>query len=810
MRSSHLFALCAVVVLISLTQAGAQIPGITLPAGEGLPTSWTPTDPLFPTPEKWSAQISWAITNPEPGVLTYWYRVDHLGAGPLTPVGGIPQAIKSVGLVVDPAKIQQIAGVFQYGHYEESPPNAAGQSVSANPVIVEECKVEWTNFYLGVPFNSITSGETVYLWLRSTFQPSISPQWMSLQDGSVGQTHVPSPGFCGEANICGKAYCDDNNNGVKDDNEPAFPNVLITLKNPNGDELGTTVTDGDGNYCFTGLDPGDYVVVGPNTASGRILISGAEIAVSVAPYQSVTVDFLYQGGLIDGYVFCDEDGDKVKGATEPGIAGVTIKLSNGAETTTDANGYYAFGTCLEAGTYTITAPLSFDGKDILTSDTIQVTIDEGGESHDNNFGYECCVSKITGVLFCDKNYNGVKDADEDVLPGVTITLKNFWWQTKGTTVTDSNGAYEFSGLSNGIYFVIAPETASGLKRIEDCWSMVWLCECKTVVRNIRYKGGKISGYVCCDEQSSKDGCYSYPTYTCSYSSTSVKTACYDCNDSCYSDDGCGYGHKPLPGVTITLSNGQTAVTDANGYYSFRGCLPAGQYTITAPATFDGKPLKSAGSITVTLGAGGSSSNNNFEYRCCVGTIKGKLYCDDGSECSDCYKALGGVTVQLKNSAGAVVATDETNSSGYYSFTGLAGGTYIVSVPNPANGLKLCSASSVCITLNECDTRSASFKYKGASVSGVLFCDSNCNGVKDYYESGLYGATVTLKSSTGEVIATAKTDSCGYYVFNCCLPAGSYKVYAPSCIGYKYLKTTNPLSFTLSAGQNLTGRNFGYR
>jgi len=37
--------------------------------------------------------------------------------------------------------------------------------------------------------------------------------------------------------------------------------VVLTLQDASGVEVGSTSTDGDGNYCFNGLTPADYTVV---------------------------------------------------------------------------------------------------------------------------------------------------------------------------------------------------------------------------------------------------------------------------------------------------------------------------------------------------------------------------------------------------------------------------------------------------------------------------------------------------------------------------------------------------------------------
>jgi hypothetical protein len=165
----------------------AQIVPNGLPSGEALPGAWTAAAAVFPTPEKWSASVSWAITNPSAGLYTYWYKVDHTGAGPLSPP---TQPLKSSTVDIDPSYVQQLAGVYQFGSYEIVPPNLAGQSWGADPVSASDTAIRWST--QGGLFNTLTANESIYLWVRST-APAVDLN-LTLQDGTVAQTKVPGPG----------------------------------------------------------------------------------------------------------------------------------------------------------------------------------------------------------------------------------------------------------------------------------------------------------------------------------------------------------------------------------------------------------------------------------------------------------------------------------------------------------------------------------------------------------------------------------------------------------------------------------------
>ena len=62
-----------------------------------------------------------------------------------------------------------------------------------------------------------------------------------------------------------------------------------------------------------------------------------------------------------GRVFMDNNDNSVDDSGDMGVAGVLVTLSNGATTTTDADGNYEF-TGLAAGDYTVSFPTEVDGK----------------------------------------------------------------------------------------------------------------------------------------------------------------------------------------------------------------------------------------------------------------------------------------------------------------------------------------------------------------------------------------------------------------------------------------------------------------
>ena len=192
-----------------------------------------------------------------------------------------------------------------------------------------------------------------------------------------------------------------------------------------------------------------------NTAQGHALFG----ALAVNSNTDTETAHIRRGSIV-GTVFLDMNSSQTMDAGESPISGVTIDIYDSAGTTllttltTDASGGFSYPNQLPGNFVVVEHDLL--GYVSTTSNRLTVTVTPGGTARADYGDYRATTvanSLIRGQVYTDVNQNGIRDAGEVVIPGVTVNLLNAAGTVINTTTTDANGAYRFNSLSSGVYTV---------------------------------------------------------------------------------------------------------------------------------------------------------------------------------------------------------------------------------------------------------------------------------------------------------------------------------------------------------------------
>jgi LPXTG-site transpeptidase (sortase) family protein len=523
-----------------------------------------------------------------------------------------------------------------------------------------------------------------------------------------------------------------NNNGIQDAGEPGIQNVSVNLLDSTGTTtLATTTTDVNGLYHFPNLTPGTYRVefVKPvgytfssaNQGADDTVDSDANTStgITTASYtlasgdNNTTVDAgLHQSAALGDFVWDDLNANGIQDAGEAGVQGVTVNLLGPsgnavlATTTTDVNGNYSF-TGLTPGTYRVEfvppagdtfSPADQGADDAVDSDantttgitTASYTLASG----DNNTTVDAGLitpAALGDFVWNDLNNNGIQDAGEAGIPGVTVhLLDSTGTTTLATTTTDASGLYHFTNLAPGTYRVsfVPP-----------------------------------SGYAFSPaDQGANDAVDSDADTSTGITTASYTLASGDNNltvdaglhqlaalgDFVWNDSNANgiqdAGEAGIPNVTVNLLNSGGAViatttTDANGLYHFTNLAP-GTYSVqfVNPGGYTFSPANQGANDAVdsdadtttgvtgtyTLAAG--ENNTTVDAGLHTPAALGDFVWNDANAngIQDAGETgIPNVTVNLLDSGGAIIATTTTDASGLYHFTNLTPGTYRVEFVPPA-------------------------------------------------------------------------------------------------------------------------------
>ena len=690
---------------------------------------------------------------------------------------------------------------------------------------------------------------------------------------SEGESYLQADfGYVQGGSIGDRVWYDEDNDGVQDSGEVGINGVTVklytgTCAQHTEPPLRVTTTSGDGDYLFSAVPAGDYcVVVDEDTLPSPGYVSTTlnnplDVSLSIGQ-DYLEADFGYVvGGAIGDFVWYDADGDGIQDVGEPGIPNVRVELYKGAtkvaSTVTDADGGYLF-TNLVPGNYTVdvadaanpNGPLDGMvhtlGAQSQPDPTNVISLGAGQVYKDADFGYRRVPgggkAVIGDTVWYDDNGDGVQQPGEPGIPGIEVCATDAGGEVQGCATTDSNGHYLLE-VPAGSYLVAPTNPPAGFTATTPVphGPVILVAGQQYLAADFGYNDteqnllGQVGDLVFLDKD--RDGVFA-----------GADTALAGVSVDLIRDvDGDGVWDAGEPIIATVTTAG--SLDGQGGNYLFTG-VPAGRYLVHVSDTngvladFVKSPLGTAGMNNhnqadpypvhlATPGAGNRTADFGYYQveRSNVGVIGNQVWVEpvDNGWFDVLEGDFGqpGVTVQLLDGQGVVLATTTTGASGDYAFVHLLAGAYRVRVTDLYNVLAGYTPASYpadqasdnsnkrqpyTVTLPAGGYNlTADFGYTGGGggqgtgvIGNLVWEDLNADGTYQVGEPGIGNVTVGLWYAGTDCVAdflvetqtTTSTVTLGenYRFSRTDLPAGNYLVQVTDANGVL-------VGYTQSVGPN---------
>ncbi|HPQ21751.1 MAG TPA: SdrD B-like domain-containing protein, partial [Saprospiraceae bacterium] len=311
-------------------------------------------------------------------------------------------------------------------------------------------------------------------------------------------------GILGFGDISSTVFFDANENGIFDLTEIGVKGVKVTLIDANNMEVSSKITSVDGKFKFANIQAGiyhlkfeideSYRFTTPNAGNNEFLDSDAipsNISTGFTHDFSMIIDdtvdevsagLILAKNTINGYVVNDLNRNNIKDASDAmmSLTKVSLFKSNGTlvtETMTNTDGYFEMNDVVVGDYYLLFEPFEgyvysqaqFSGDDNVdfqvtgnkglgTTDVFQLT----GQTttYTFNAGYIDARGTIQGMVWYDKNNNGIKESNESFVANHTVKLYDEAGTLKDEKTTNQLGNYQFDQLLFDNYYVVFSDLVS--------------------------------------------------------------------------------------------------------------------------------------------------------------------------------------------------------------------------------------------------------------------------------------------------------------------------------------------------------------
>ncbi len=594
------------------------------------------------------------------------------------------------------------------------------------------------------------------------------------------------------------------------------------------------VLDANGRYVFSDLIPGMYQVQAalPQTVledqSGAWRIEPAQgsmtasLFVEVLPGQETAPQeaLLLQAATVAGAVFEDSDQDGALGTGEAALSGARVELLMEQAGTwtqiqsvqTGGDGLFHFGN-LVPGQYRLSITLP-KGKALANRQAQEPFTLENGQNI-QVFAGAVSPAALEANAFWDSNNDGLQGIYERAIEGTLVEVLpaeggDDTVAAKG--MTDRNGQISFYNLAPGNYCIrfTLPEgywlsrqgDVSGFKR-----NTVPIADSRQgVTQPFTLKEGQKAGF----------GVGGIKTGTIS------GRVWLDVNADGIMTD----GEPGQAGCTITLSgsrNGQNYIytTDDTGLYAITARTDTYLFTVKGPDGMSFTRSSATGGVNRSIITTEGTSAGERKYVFESGTreenqnigfvpgavLHGVAFLDENYNgvFDSGEQLLDGVTLELtRTGSSKALKSIATGSDGAFRFDSLWGGEYDLRAVLPDTGVVFTRVpdggsehenlfarrkgkreTTVTLSLSSGERRAVGAgAVVPGSLSGLVFTDTNYNGLYDHGEPPVSSVLIRLLDQDGETVASVETSAAGQYTFDGLMPM-AYTLAVEKPAGYMF-------------------------